>query len=174
MDLPFSPNFFKKIDIFQQLKEYDQELSEKRTWVVEKLILEWAAGPGHQHIGEHVSPDIIKQALIPSVNANRIPTESITYVATIEGVSQALKSLVVRGYADPLDQQIYPNHVRFNNSGLVAGKIILETSNLTKIGKYILWARLWWVVAIAGIVVLLVEAFFQLGSLFTWVRGIIK
>lgn len=63
MNLPFSPTFFRKMDIFQQLMEYESQKKKKQLWEGEKALLIWAGSEHHQHLGSAIDLHHVKDAL---------------------------------------------------------------------------------------------------------------
>ncbi len=142
MELPFSPSFFRKIDIYQQLKTFESE--HKPIWEAEKQLLMWAAGPGHQNPGQSIGRDIVEQVLVEAMTngAFRDMPEAAAYAA--DGYQVTL-SLVTRGFADRA-----PSHVsqiaQINLKGLLAGLVLRETNALKRNYRYEFWIWIWWVV----------------------------
>lgn len=139
MNLPFTPTFFKKLDIYQQLVDYEKAVEIKPIWKAEKVVLLWAIGRGHQHIGSYISTGNVKDPLEMEVKEDgRLGESAVAYAVHIQ---QVLDALVVRGLAEA-----HPSNssVRINQNGFIAGKIIEETDFLTRTFKYRVWTWLWW------------------------------
>jgi hypothetical protein len=120
MELPFSPSFFRKIDIYQQLKTFESE--QKPIWEAEKQLLMWAAGPGHQNPGENIGRHTVGKVLEEAINNGtfRGTPDALSY--EVNGHQVAL-SLVTRGFADtspaPAGQI-----AQINLKGLLAGLVL--------------------------------------------------
>lgn len=157
MNLPFTPSFFKQIDIYQKLREFEARISTKPIWEVEKLILLWADSKDHQHIASYISPSNIQQYLHEAINTRKVSLEAVDSVVSPQ---HALNALVTRGFAEkhPVNES-----VRINSEGFIAGKILRETQNLTDTWKYKFWQALWWLIFMAAVLLLLSQT---IGSIF--------
>lgn len=161
MNLPFTPTFFKKLDIYQQLVDYEKAVEIKPIWKAEKVVLLWAIGRGHQHIGSYISPGNVKDALEMEVKVNGKLDESAAAYAV--HIQQVLDALVVRGFAEAHHAN---SSIRINQNGFIAGKILEETDFLTKTFKYKLWTWLWWGVLFAAAVILINQVLSALSGIF--------
>lgn len=164
MNLPFSPNFFRKIDIFQQLLEYEAQKSQKPLWNGVKATLVWAASEEHRHLGSSIGTHHIKNALTRCVNKGFITQEEQ------EGLSQKathiLESLTPYGFGDT-EVTSSVIEVKINRNGLLAGEILTETDFLRRgVWKYYIWTCVWWLVLIAGGILLLSQTFTAVQTFF--------
>jgi len=152
MDLPFSPTFFKKLDIYQRLVTFENQ--RKPIWYVEKLLLEWAVSPHHQHLGAYISEGTAKRALDKSLAEGKFNNhqKEAEYVANAQHV---LDALVVRGFAD--ERPNLPQEVRINKEGLLAGTVLKETNLLQNKWRYQIWITSWWLLLILGLLILVVQ-----------------
>ncbi len=142
MNLPFSPTFFKKMDVFQQLMEYEDQKDKKHLWEGEKAILIWAGSDQHQHLGSPIDSKHVKDALEYSFNEGFISQDEKT---RLEGsASHILRSLEVHEFGKAESNPAYKIDLVINRNGVLAGQILLETNNLRKYKKYKRWSRDWW------------------------------
>lgn len=151
MELPITPTFFKRLDIFQKLMDFEKDEEIKSTWKAEKIVLVWAAGADHQHIGSYIDPSHVTKPLENEIGTGKLDERSVEYAVHPQEV---LDALIVRGFADK-----NPNNksVLINKDGLMAGKIIKETKYLKSNQKYWFWISLWWIVLGVGFLALVAE-----------------
>ncbi len=155
MNLPFTPTSFRKLDILQQLMEYESEKGEKTLWNGVKALLIWAASIHHQHLGSFIGTNHVKDALTYCVKEKFI-TE--TEKERIKGSARhILESLPVYGFGDP-GEVVNPKEpsVKINRNGIVAGRILVETNFLENTWwRYNFWIIVWWfVLGMAGIILI--------------------
>lgn len=154
MNLPFLPTFFNKIDIFQQLEEFEKEKKIKRLWDGVKAVLLWSASIGHQHLGSAIGSRHVIDSLNSAVSEGYLSQED---KIRMDGSSKhILESLPNYGFgefvgtADPRNPS-----VRISRNGILAGKILKETNGLKNKWKYEVWIVLWWILlGIAGLILI--------------------
>lgn len=153
MDLPFSPTFFKKLDIYQRLLIFENQ--GKPIWYAEKLLLEWAASQHHQHLGAYISEGTAKRAFDKPLAEGRFNNhkKEAAYVADAQHV---LDALVVRGFAD--ERPNLPKEVRINKDGLMAGTVLNETNLLNNKWSYQIWILIWWIILTLALIILVGQA----------------
>jgi hypothetical protein len=165
MNLPFSPTFFRKIDLFQQLMEFENQKDKKHLWDGEKAVLIWASSEHHQHLGSTIDDHHVKDAL------NYCVVEKYLTEANKERMKGSLKhileSLPVYGFGDLVSTaDPKTSSVRINRNGILAGRILAETNSLTNTWKYRIWIFIWWLILITAGVLLLTQTIIAVKSLF--------
>lgn len=130
MELPFTPYFFKKLAVYQRLKELDEE--GKDLWEDEKKVLLWTVGPEHQFPGGAITANHIQ----PITGRDR------------EVSQRVLEGLEVHGF---VEQRSQDENLRISQEGLLAGRVLKETNGLTKRQKYEDWIKNWWVLFWVGV-----------------------
>lgn len=159
MDLPIVPSFFKKLDVYQRLKDAEKDMKDKSIWEAEKTVLIWAAGPDHQLVGsfiteEHIKDIVEKEFMARAIKGDETATKLIDYALVFR--NQVLEALVMRDFAvERLPEGRIPYGIRINPDGFLAGNILLNTSSLTKNWRYQSWIWAWWLVLALGILLLL-------------------
>jgi hypothetical protein len=153
MNLPFFPTFFRKMDIFQQLKEYESQNDEKHLWKGEKCVLIWAASEHHQHLGSAIEINHVKDALDYCVSRKIISAKERD---ELKGSSRhILESLPVYEFGElQVDSEVKNPRVKINRNGILAGRILRETKSLRNTHSYDFWIVLWWAVLLAAAVIL--------------------
>ncbi len=143
MNLPFSPTFFRKMDIFQQLMEYESQKGKKKLWEGEKAVLIWAGSEHHQHLGSAIGLNHAKDALDYCVRAKFI-TESER--DRMKGsLRYIIESLIIHEFAS-LHDDSNPKRpsIKIDRNGILAGDILIETDNLKDPGTYKKWSLDWY------------------------------
>lgn len=165
MNLPFSPIFFKKMDIYQHLMEYERMKDDKRLWAGEKALLLWAGSEHHQHIGSAIGLKHVKDALDICVGKGYLTEEERNRLKG--SVRHILESLVTHEFGDVYDE-INPKDptVKVNIRGVLAGRVLIETNNLRGDSYYVWLTRTWWVVLVGGLLILLGQVFEVVGTVF--------
>ena len=143
MELPFSPSFFKKLEIYQILCQYEKEKENENVWEFEKRILIWAYK--HNFPQRLFGSEEKEAVLVEAVNKRLLNSQEI---GKIPGTNVVLGSLSHRGFAEitPSDE----NKAIINRSGYLAGEILIETNNLKSVFKFEFWRDMWWVILILG------------------------
>ncbi len=155
MDIPFTPYFFKKLGIYQQLSEI--EAAKKEVWKGEKSVLKWAAGPKHQHTGSYIGTGNVRDALQDTGDIDLVGDTDVEDWLH-EKSQKVLDSLELDGFAERHPDYPQNKDVRIIKEGLLAGRILLETDSLKNCNDYKCWINVWWVALIAGGVLLLSQA----------------
>lgn len=164
MNLPFSPTFFREIDIFQQLMEYESQKDKKLLWKGEKAVLVWGASDQHQFLDEGLNWEHVKSALAYCVEKKFI-TESERVELTKPTLrTHIIRSLSVHGFGDFLDDESSP--VRINRNGILAGAVLTETDFLNKRWRYQVWIYAWWLILGAAGLILVSQTVAAAKSLF--------
>lgn len=150
MNLPFTPSFFKRLEIYQDLKDFEEE--GKETWKYEKkLLLEMATSK---------SISIGKPLYIPDLPHSlfKKPLDEETTGEEIRKANNVVDSLVARGLADkeevdtePLVATVTPLipwksiNIKINARGYLAGRVLKETDGLRKTKQYEKYIKLWYI-----------------------------
>lgn len=164
MNLPFSPTFFREIDIFQQLMEYESQKDKKLLWKGEKAVLVWGASDRHQFLDEGLTWEHAKKALAYCVEKKFI-TESERVELTKPTLrTHIIRSLPVHEFGDFLGDESSP--VRINRNGILAGAVLTETDFLNKRWRYQVWICAWWLILVAAGLILVSQTVAAAKNLF--------
>lgn len=167
MNLPFSPTFFRKIDIFQQLKEFESQKDKKHLWEGVKALLVWGGSEHHQHLGSFLGSNHVKDALEYCVKENFINEEERKRL--VYSCPHILESLPVYGFGDqgPSPDPKQPS-VKINRNGVLAGRILVETNFLKNTWwKYQVWIIIWWFILGTAAIILISQTITAAKSIFT-------
>lgn len=166
MNLPFSPTFFRKIDIFQQLKEFEGQKDKKTLWEGVKALLVWGGSEHHQHLGSFLGPNHVKDALAYCVKENIITEEERKRL--VYSCPYILESLPVYGFGDqgPSPDSKQPS-VKINRNGVLAGRILAETDFLRQTWRYKIWIVIWWLILGTAAIILVSQTITSAKSIFT-------
>lgn len=158
MNLPFSPTFFRKIDVFQQLTEYESEKNKKHLWEGQKAVLIWSASEHHQHLGSSIDSKHVKDALDYCVSEKIITEEAKKRLRG--SAPHIVEALPTYGFGKLVDVSNPKNpRVRINRDGIQAGRILVETKYLKKTWwKYKIWIIVWWLILVAASIILVSQA----------------
>lgn len=157
MELPFTPTFFNKLDIFQRLRA--QEKIGDPLWKYEKELLRWASSPKHRHKGSSVSTRQAKEVVDIGIKEGRLRDTQ-----RMEGTDESahtIRALVANGFADTFRDFAQEDRAEttINNDGIIAGVILTETNDLKKIWSYRFIILLWWVLFTAGFILVISQSF---------------
>jgi hypothetical protein len=148
MNLPFTPSFFREMDIYQKLREYESEKGEN-SWTFEKLFLMWVYK--HHYPGRIVGSNEIETVTEKAVNEKTITSKELKKQP---GTNVLLDSLHHRGFTDEAQKD---NCAVINRDGYIAGKVLIATDGLRKNIKYDAIRIFWWLILIAGSLALLLQ-----------------
>ncbi len=139
MNLPFSPSFFKRLEIYQELKDFEEE--GKKTWKHEKKVLLQAAISKQLPIGHRIDEKDV-QLLCFS-----LPVDESAHENALEISVNIIDSLIRREYGEK-DQFLHnPTFgIKINARGYLAGRVLKETKELKKTGIYEFFITTWYVV----------------------------
>lgn len=143
MNLPFSPTFFRKMDIFQQLMEYENRRDKKHLWEGEKAVLIWSASEHHQHLGSSIGIKHVRSALDYCSEQGFI---SKTDAEKVQGsIPHIMESLPIYEFG-VLDQGSDPKNpsLKINRNGILAGEILTKTNNLKNTREFKYWQADWY------------------------------
>lgn len=156
MNLPFSPTFFRKMDIYQQLKEYEGQKDKKRLWEGEKIVLIWAGSEHHQHLGSAINSDHVKHAFTYCLDADFITKSD---KKRLEGNEPYILDCLVTHELAELHDSSIPTQpsVKINRNGILAGQIIIETKNLKETSQYKRWSIQWFLLYGIAFTLLIVQ-----------------
>jgi len=154
MNLPFSPTFFRQMDIYQQLKEYESQKGEKHLWEGEKAVLIWSASDQHQHLGSAIDTHHVTNALEYAAKNGYLAQADATRLKG--SVSHILESLSVHEFGTPKSIPENKLDMKINRNGILAGDILIKTKNLERKWQYEKWSWDWYFVYyIAGFLLFL-------------------
>lgn len=144
MELPIQLKFFKKLELYQELKIQDNKKKKTRLndWILEKDILYWTA-EGHHHLGSNLNNEDIKQILngYKKYQGNKLP-----------GYKFAKENLVARGFAKGLNGDDTTQGIKTTLEGLLMGQVIkdVQDGGINRL-KYPLFIKLTWLTIVAGV-----------------------
>lgn len=147
MELPFSPSFFKKIEIYQQLKGYQKIEHGGSIWIDEKSVLLWYVSSENTSKGSPITRHRIKDI----IDKNK--------TISLEHAKEIFHGLSMRRF---LDKSADEESGFFNRDAYFAGEVLTETIGLGATRKYDLWILIWWIILISALIIVLCEAFLKL------------
>ncbi len=111
MDLPVQITFFKKLELYQELKSRDARRGDDKAWMGEKDILRWAATE-HRHLGTGIDWLFVKTNILTDLRYNNFPDDAL----------RPMENLLQRGYVVG-----WPK-IKFLKEGLLMGEVIDEVA----------------------------------------------
>lgn len=166
MNLPFTPASFRKLDILQQLMEYESHKKEKSLWNGVKALLIWAASEHHVHLGSFLGPNHVKSALQHSEFFSEEERKRL-----VDSCAHILESLTVYGFGEqgPSPDPKQPS-VKINRNGVLAGRILVETNFLKNTWwRYQIWVFVWWLILVVAAIILISQTITAAKSIFNTV-----
>jgi len=142
MDSPIQLTFFKKLELYQELKSNNASLGHDKAWEGEKEILRWTA-LGHRHLGTPIHEQFVKDNIL---------TNSGKYNNSPDDARRPMENLISRGYAMGRTDEFF-----FQKEGLLMGQVIDEVKR-GRGWKYGMTYWLAWVTAISGILLVISNA----------------
>lgn len=157
MNFPVTPYFFKKLSIYERIRNGDRLTAKKLTWFGEVILLKWAAEE-HEHLYSVLSAKrafkIIKNK-IPEKDfflkelkkGEKIeyedPKEMVKKFYALSHLRKVLGNLHQRGLAKIIsfDQKKEPDTIRFNEKGRMWGDVLLDIDE-GKEFKYSFWLKI--------------------------------
>jgi len=150
MDSPIQLTFFKKLELYQELKSNNARLGHDKAWDGEKEILRWSA-LGHRHLGTPINEQFVKDNIL---------TDSEKYTNFPDDARRSMENLIKKELATG-----QPDGFFFLREGLLMGQVIheIETGGdrLYRIAYPLAWAT-----AIAGILLVMSNAILGIWEVF--------
>ena len=159
MELPIQLEFFRKLELYQELKSQDKHFSkgnENSAWEMEKDILQYSVFL-HHHLGTPITVDHV------AVQKNRV-LRSDKFDAKDDlkdrgSLEHALPNLVQRGFAT---QNSSGSGIHFTKEGRLMGAVINDVREGKFLGskflgknRYLIFSVITWATVISGILLLL-------------------
>ena len=148
MELPIQIKFFRKLELYQELKfsEEKNRQTQRQVWGIEKQILKWTVD-NHHHLGSPLSNEYIKE--------NILRTRDTNYLNNLE---PAVGNLRVKKLARQVN-----GGIEITLEGLMMGEVIHDLEE-TRFGKYKygLFIKLVWATIFAGVFTVLYESLIRL------------
>jgi hypothetical protein len=148
MGLPIQLKFFKKLELYQELKFQDEKAlgasnraDLNKIWKTEKLILSWTAR-GHHLIMCPIDHGYVRNGTGLLKNKNSADYDI--------GLSGTFTNLIGRGFAESVEGN--NTQIIFTPTGLLMGEVIndVEGINVWKKYRYPIFYYLTWATASAG------------------------
>jgi hypothetical protein len=108
-DLPIQLSFFKKLELYQELKLRNGRIGDDKAWSAEKEILRWAATE-HRHLGTGIDASFVE---------NKILKDRGKYSNFPDDALRPMENLQGHGWAE-----FDGRSLRFLKEGLLMGEVI--------------------------------------------------
>lgn len=150
-------NFFKKSQLYQELKTRDSRVGDDKAWCGEKEILRWTV-LGHRHLGTPIHTRFVQDNRLTDPRYDNFPDDA----------KRSMENLISRGYAKGTTDELY-----FLKEGLLMGEVIYDVKD----GKswcyeFIYWST-WvaWAAVIVGAVFTILKL---LSAIVDWVKTTVR
>ncbi len=111
-DLPIQLSFFKRLELYQELKRRDARFGDDKAWSAEKEILRWAATK-HRHLGTAIDPSFVENNVLDRGKYSNFPADALL----------PMENLKQRGWAE-----LEGGSLRFLKEGLLMGEVIEDVT----------------------------------------------
>lgn len=156
MELPITPKFFKKLEIYQEIKRLDKRNAKHSEWDMEKDFLLWAH-TDHFHLGSFLST---KNVLDRLNKLNKYNNKDLN-----DHVFKMMQNLKEHGWAEWWPREWENNAIKINKEGLLVGEVIFDISRSGRI-FYESFILISWLTIISGIVIVIANAISTMVGLF--------
>ena len=118
MDSLFKPKFFKKLELYQELRRLEKRNGDASTWLLEKDLLQWAHN-SHHHLGRNLSKAHVIDRLV-EVGRKR---DDLIKGQLLEDM---LGNLVEHGFAEWADKRDnrYYLDVKITSEGMLMAEMV--------------------------------------------------
>lgn len=139
MDSPIQLSFFKKLELYQELKSRNSRLGGDKAWNGEKQILRWSALE-HRHLGTPIDVTFVEKNIL---------TNRQIYSNFPADAERPMENLISKDYAKGTTSALL-----FLKEGLLMGEVIDDVAN-GKSWRYesIYWLA--WAAAISGALIVI-------------------
>ena len=152
MDAPLGITFFKKVELYQNIKALDKQLKQissdpedvlpDPTWNIEKKVLKWTY-VGHRQLGTPLSTGHFNRENKYQLKAFGLEPEDVK----VQNITRVLENFVGHGFATHTrDGSLTSgdhNVIYFTREGLLTGEILNELDNPSSRLSYVVWGFLW-------------------------------
>lgn len=150
MTLPITPKFFKKLELFQELRRLDKRNKDHEEWDMEKVFLEWVQ-VNHFYLGTFLNV----QRIIEILKSTKKFDDKQLHKHTFD----MMQNLKEHGWAqydpnNPKDENI----IKVNHEGMLLAEVISETNKLEKFILYWIFIILAWIMVISSIIIIIHNA----------------
>jgi hypothetical protein len=157
MDLPITPKFFKKLELFQELNRLDKRNIDHVEWKMERQLLLWAHS-NHFHLGSYLSNRFVFDTLKK--------TEKFSEAQLNEHVVKTMENLCEHGWSERPMSRDQRAEIKINREGMLVAEVLSDVSRGRKTWYQFL-IIVSWLTIVAGIIIVLVNAF-------DVIRGLLK
>lgn len=150
MDLPIKLKFYKKLELYQELKFQNKKAkgTDNKVWKTEKKILKWTVWD-HHFLREPLSQEHIRKTLFEN-GTNQLMPNMKEYDVHL---TKPFENLIARDYAESVQNN---EKIRITPLGLLIGEVIydIEEKVLGKIRYELFYWGTWLVVISASLLVI--------------------
>jgi len=137
MDLPITPKFFKKLELFQGLRRLDTRNKDHEEWKMEKEFLFWAH-ENHFHLGTYFNTPRIIEILSRS---NKFTNQQLS-----NHTLKMMQNTVEHGWAEYFMTQPKYNDIKINRLGILMAEVIFDSNSKLKRCFYIIFSVATWII----------------------------
>lgn len=158
MELPIQLKFFKKLELYQEIKFQDRKNKTQpallNVWNTEKEILSWTV-LNHHNLGNTITDDFVRKNILKMQSHVNIDEVAKKYDIHL---TDTFENLIKRGYAERSTQDV--SNLIFTKEGLLIGEVIydIKGDNIWNRHKYPFFYFLTWVTTISGALIVIVNA----------------
>lgn len=147
MELPVQLKFFRKLELYQELRSQDKNFShgnENSAWEIEKDILQWTVR-NHHHLGTPLTETHASDPKNGILKPDKYSDPG--------SLKQALFNLIQRGFATPVPS--VPG-IRFTKEGLLMGEVINDVRQgcFIRRKRYPIFYLITWAIVILGVLLI--------------------
>lgn len=157
MELPITPKFFKKLELYQELKRLNKRDNGHIEWDMEKDLLLWAH-LNHFHLGSYLGTQEVFEKL---QGFNKYSLDELN-----EHIFKTMQNLEEHGWAEWWTPKGQKNAIKINREGMLLSEVIYEITHKNRDKIFQLLIIVSWLTIVAGIIIVLIGAFEAIKELF--------
>ena len=158
MELPITPKFFKKLELYQDLKRLDKRNVNHKEWDMEKDLLFWAH-VNHFHLGTYLDTGEVLEKL---KTLDKYSLDELN-----EHTFKMMQNLEEHGWAEWWPQRGQKNAIKINKEGMLLSEVVNEIINKNRDSVYKFLILISWITIIAGVIIIISNAIRVVINLFT-------
>ncbi len=120
MNLPIQLKFYKKLELYLELKNLNLKNSDNNIWDTEKILLAWAANQ-YVSLNKTLSHDELRKHIFKH-GTEEFAVNQVKYDSHL---TVPLENLTIRGYGTSNNPT---EHIQFTREGLLMGEVINDVS----------------------------------------------
>lgn len=178
MDLPVTPKWFRKAELYEELRRQQKRGGEHEHWLLEKAFLRWAESQ-HFHLGKYFTKADFEDTIWPRIielarGYREIEKHEVVLIRTMNLMAltpRVMENLVEHGWAEPKDPEDINEGIKVNRTGMLMAEVLTDSERPVMHGVYVGFRGLVWALVLSAAVLTLSAAAGRLAAFLEWIAA---